>query len=308
MKRILLTFAFLIGSIVAASAACVSPAVMHDFPGTSFNMSLATNAGDGNCSSNVTIVNTLPAYAAIPAFKIDQTTPGTTNLVALAANQSVNVAQINAVTPLMGNGATGTGSQRITISNDNTIPTGWPTAANQTTGNTSVGNIDTNTGAIADAAATQGSTGSISAKLRTVTAQLNTGNGSLATIATNSGLPLPAQTGIGNVNIGAVQSAGSAYETVAASQTAQAMGATGAAGDYLSHCILYPVTTSPGVLTVFDGTSTTTNNVITFAGGATSLSNLSPVSFPIGAISLNSGGWKVTTGANLLAICFGKFT
>lgn len=44
---------------------------------------------------------------------------------ALAANQSVNVSQINAVTPLMGNGATGTGSQRVTIANDNTFPTGW---------------------------------------------------------------------------------------------------------------------------------------------------------------------------------------
>lgn len=50
----------------------------------------------------------------------------------LTANQSVNVAQINGVTPLMGNGATGTGSHRVTLSNDNTVPTGWPTAANQT--------------------------------------------------------------------------------------------------------------------------------------------------------------------------------
>lgn len=32
----------------------------------------------------------------------------------------VNVAQINAVTPLMGNGVTGTGSQRVTIASDNT--------------------------------------------------------------------------------------------------------------------------------------------------------------------------------------------
>jgi hypothetical protein len=38
----------------------------------------------------------------------------------LAANQSVNNAQINGVTPLMGNGATGTGSQRVTIASDNT--------------------------------------------------------------------------------------------------------------------------------------------------------------------------------------------
>lgn len=51
--------------------------------------------------------------------------------ITLAPNQSVNVAQINGVTVLMGNGATGTGSQRVTLSNDNTIPTGWPTAANQ---------------------------------------------------------------------------------------------------------------------------------------------------------------------------------
>lgn len=38
----------------------------------------------------------------------------------LTANQSVNVAQINGVTALMGNGITGTGSQRVTIASDNT--------------------------------------------------------------------------------------------------------------------------------------------------------------------------------------------
>jgi hypothetical protein len=44
----------------------------------------------------------------------------TPDSVALPANQSVNVSQINAVTPLMGNGATGTGSPRVTVSSDNT--------------------------------------------------------------------------------------------------------------------------------------------------------------------------------------------
>jgi hypothetical protein len=39
---------------------------------------------------------------------------------AMAANQSVNVSQINGVTTLMGNGVTGTGSQRVTIASDNT--------------------------------------------------------------------------------------------------------------------------------------------------------------------------------------------
>jgi len=37
----------------------------------------------------------------------------------------VNIKEINAVTPLMGNGATGTGSQRVTIANDNTGIANW---------------------------------------------------------------------------------------------------------------------------------------------------------------------------------------
>jgi hypothetical protein len=44
----------------------------------------------------------------------------TPDSVALPANQSVNVAQVNGVATLMGNGATGTGSQRVTIASDNT--------------------------------------------------------------------------------------------------------------------------------------------------------------------------------------------
>lgn len=44
----------------------------------------------------------------------------TPDSVALPANQSVNVAQVNGVTTLMGNGNTGTGSQRVTIAADNT--------------------------------------------------------------------------------------------------------------------------------------------------------------------------------------------
>ncbi len=44
----------------------------------------------------------------------------TPDSVALPANQSVNVSQINAATPLMGNGVTGTGSPRVTVASDNT--------------------------------------------------------------------------------------------------------------------------------------------------------------------------------------------
>lgn len=44
----------------------------------------------------------------------------TPDSVALPANQSVNVAQINGVTTTMGNGASGTGVQRVTLANDST--------------------------------------------------------------------------------------------------------------------------------------------------------------------------------------------
>lgn len=56
-------------------------------------------------------------YEPIPSVFVQGTVPISG---ALTANQSVNIAQINGVTPLMGNGVTGTGSQRVTIASDNT--------------------------------------------------------------------------------------------------------------------------------------------------------------------------------------------
>jgi hypothetical protein len=44
----------------------------------------------------------------------------TPDSVALPANQSVNASQVNGVTPLMGNGVTGTGSPRVTLASDGT--------------------------------------------------------------------------------------------------------------------------------------------------------------------------------------------
>ena len=58
---------------------------------------------------NVGTITTLPALAT-----------GANVIGALTANQSVNNAQIGGVAPLMGNGVTGTGSQRVTIASDNT--------------------------------------------------------------------------------------------------------------------------------------------------------------------------------------------
>lgn len=71
-------------------------------------------AGAGTAGSAAGGVLTVQGVASMTKLLV------TPDSVALPANQSVNVSQINAVTPLMGNGVTGTGSQRVTIASDNT--------------------------------------------------------------------------------------------------------------------------------------------------------------------------------------------
>lgn len=93
------------------------------------------------------------------------------------------------------------------------------------------------------------------------------------------------------------------YETVAASQTAQVLGATGATGDYISGILVVPATTSPGNVLLLDNAT----SITVFAGGASSVSNLVPFFIPLGMISV-SGAWKITTGANVSCIGIGNFT
>lgn len=93
------------------------------------------------------------------------------------------------------------------------------------------------------------------------------------------------------------------YETVAASQTAQVLGATGGTGDYISGLLVIPATTSPGNVLLLDNAT----SITVFTGGATSVSNLVPFFIPLGMKSV-SGAWKVTTGANVSVIGIGNFT
>jgi hypothetical protein len=94
------------------------------------------------------------------------------------------------------------------------------------------------------------------------------------------------------------------YETVAAGQTNQALGAGGAVGDYLMGVLIVPATTSPGVVQIKDGS----NSAITvFAGGPDSISNLVPFLVPLGIRSV-SGAWQVTTGADVSVVASGSFT
>lgn len=92
------------------------------------------------------------------------------------------------------------------------------------------------------------------------------------------------------------------YETVAASQTAQVLGATGATGDYISGVLVIPATTSPGNVLLLDNAT----SITVFTGGATSVSNLVPFFIPLGMYSV-SGAWKLTTGANVSCIGIGNF-
>ena len=110
--------------------------------------------------------------------------------------------------------------------------------------------------------------------------------------------------GSGTENLGALPILNaSEYETVAASQTAQALGATGATGDYLSHVVVFPATTSPGVVTILDNATQWGS----FPGGASSCSNLVPFTIPVNSVSV-SGAWKITTGLNISCVAVGNFT
>jgi hypothetical protein len=75
---------------------------------------------------------------------------GANTIGALTANQSVNAAQINGVTPLMGNGVTGTGSQRVTIASDNTAFSVNATLSAETTKVIGTVRLLGNTGAVVD--------------------------------------------------------------------------------------------------------------------------------------------------------------
>lgn len=91
-------------------------------------------------------------------------------------------------------------------------------------------------------------------------------------------------------------------EACAASATTT-LGGAGAIGDELFFVEVYPATTSPGAVTIRDGS----NVVATFPGGASSVTNLVPFILAIYAKSA-AGAWSVQCGANVTATGSGRFT
>ena len=199
------------------------------------------------------------------------------------------------------------------------LPTGAATSALQTTGNTALTTINTTLGSpmqtsggsVTANAGTNLNTSALATAANQITNSATTSHtcstggfsmlGCLGQIDDDVKGAIPA----GANNIGFTGVYGATYNTVAASQSAQALtgGSGGATGDYLSHCVVIPTSTSPGVVTIKDSSTT----VYAFPGGSSSLSNLVPFTIPVGAKSV-SGAWTVTTGASLSAVCVGKFT
>lgn len=78
---------------------------------------------DGSAVTQPVSLASVPSHAVTNAgtFATQATLQTGSNVIgALTANQSVNVAQINGVATTMGNGAAGTGVQRVTIASDST--------------------------------------------------------------------------------------------------------------------------------------------------------------------------------------------
>lgn len=92
------------------------------------------------------------------------------------------------------------------------------------------------------------------------------------------------------------------YETIAASQSDQVIGSAGAAGDVLEKIVVIPATTSPGAISIKDGSGSA---ITVFTGGALSVSDLKTFVISLGIRAATN--WNVTTGANVSCIAIGRF-
>lgn len=89
------------------------------------------------------------------------------------------------------------------------------------------------------------------------------------------------------------------FETVAAGQTAQVLGATGAIGDYIERLVITVATAASGTVALLDA--------------ATSIP-ITAANTPIGVYTVElgcrsvEGAWKITTGAGATVIAIGQFS
>ena len=102
------------------------------------------------------------------------------------------------------------------------------------------------------------------------------------------------------------------YEEFAASATT-VLGDTGRAGDYLESITISAQTTTPGAVTITDGSGTGAITILSIpAGTATSLPYIKTIpvrSYAVNtATTLTNQGWTVTTGAAVSGFATGQFS
>lgn len=95
---------------------------------------------------------------------------------------------------------------------------------------------------------------------------------------------------------------GGEYETVAASQSDQVLGATGATGDYLDGLLCVVATAATAQVQIKDGGGSAITVFPNSPGGG-----VGSYFVPIMAKS-SAGAWKVTTGAGVSVLATGNFT
>jgi hypothetical protein len=95
------------------------------------------------------------------------------------------------------------------------------------------------------------------------------------------------------------------YEHVAASQTAQVLGTTGAKGDYLHRLICTVTTASTGNVLIVDGSGSgiLTHTILPASPGT----GINVYNIEVNAVSAD-GAWKVTTGAGVEVMAVGIFS
>jgi hypothetical protein len=91
------------------------------------------------------------------------------------------------------------------------------------------------------------------------------------------------------------------YETVAASATDQVLGSAGATGDRIAGLLINPATTTPGDVTLKDGSTV----IYTWSPGTLTDKSTKVIGLGIKSVS---GAFKITTGANVSVIAVGDFT
>jgi hypothetical protein len=134
----------------------------------------STEATLSSLDAKVTAVNTGAVVVSSSALPSGASTAAKQPAIGTAGTASADVITVQGVASMTALKVDGSAVTQPVSAVSLPLPSGASTSALQTTGNTSLGNLDTNLGAVADAAVSAGATGSLAAKLRRVSTDIGT--------------------------------------------------------------------------------------------------------------------------------------